>query len=667
MSNQYNSDSIKALGILGGVRAKPASIGLESHNHTFLEILGNSIDEHRAGHGNEIIVEKYENNAVSVRDFGRGVPMDKNKDGEYAYKKVFDELWAGGKYDNNEESGGNYEYSLGTNGVGATGTNYTSDFLTAYSYSDEWIYGIGYEKGVEEVGGFHKVTQENANIPRGTIITWLPSAEVFRGKGEIDTSFIIRTLQDQAIVNGGLKFKFKNLKDVEEDLETGQMIPFEEEYYYENGIVDYINSLSNEDHKLNEVVALSVEQKGRDNESDKDYRVKSDIYFSFNRETSFSRYYHNTSWLENGGTPEEFIKNSFTFVIDKFLKEQNLYSKGEKKISFEDISDSLIVITSTYSTISLFADQTKKKVDSDFMKQSVTKWLREQLEIYFVENPNEAKLIFAQVLVNKRSREKAEKTRLDVKKKLSGTVNNLTARIDGFVNCKSKDNTETELFLVEGKSALGSTQQGRDKDIQAIYALRGKILNCLKADYDKIFKNEIIVDLLKLIGCGIEVSSKHSKDLNTFDLKNLRWSKVIITTDADVDGFHIRTLILTMIYRLMPTLIEEGYVFIAESPLYEISKNDVSQFAYSDKEKNEITSKMTGDYTVQRSKGLGENTSEMMWETTMNPETRKLVKVTPSDIEETLKTFNMFLGDDLDGRKEYIQEHLHLYLDEPLD
>lgn len=650
--NNYNSDSIQSLGILGGVRAKPASIGLESHNHTFNEILGNSIDEHRAGHGNEIIVTKNEDGSVSVRDFGRGVPMDKNEEGQYAYKKVFDELWAGGKYKNNDDDGGNYEYSLGTNGVGATGTNYTSDFFSVFSYADNWIYSIDYEKGVEEINGLHKVTQKGANMSRGTLITWRPSTEVFRGKGEIDDEFIIATLKDQAIVNGGLKFIFNNNK-LKETFE----------YYYENGVVDYIKSLSNQEHSLTDVITFSTEQKGKDNESDIDYRIKTDIYFSFNRETSFKRYYHNSSWLENGGTPEEFLKSAFTSVIDKFLKSQNLYDKKEKKISYDDISDSLIVVTSTYSTISLFSDQTKKKIDSDFMKIAVTKWLKENLEIYLIENPLEAQLILAQVLVNKRSREKAEKTRLDVKKKLQGTVNNLTNRIDGFVNCKSKDNTKTELYIVEGKSALGSTKQGRDEQIQAIYALRGKILNCLKADYDKIFKNEIIVDLIKLLGCGIEVKSKH-KDLNTFDIEKLHWSKIIITTDADVDGFHIRTLILTAIYRLMPTLIEKGFVYIAESPLYEISQNDTSVFAYSDKEKDAIVSKMKGNFLVQRSKGLGENTAKMMWKTTMNPETRKLIKVTPCNAEETLQTFEMFLGDDLAGRKEYIADNLYKYLDD---
>jgi len=654
MTKQYNENAIESLGILGGVRAKPASIGLESHNHTFLEILGNSIDEGRAGFGDEIIVKKNIDKSVTVRDFGRGVPMDKNEKGEYAYKKVFDELWAGGKYNNNDDDGGNYEYSLGTNGVGATGTNYTSDFMRVASYSKNKIYTVEYDKGIESPTGLSIVS--NPDEPIGTSITWRPSAECFRGKGEIDDEFIITALEDQAIVNGGMKFTFINEN-------TGET----KEFYYENGVVDYIKSLSNEEHMLTEVKYLSTEQKGRDNEADKDYKIKADIYFSFNRETSFNRYYHNASWLENGGTPEDFIKNSFTYVIDKFLKDQNLYNKNEKKISFDDIADSLIVVTSTYSTISLFTDQTKKKIGSDFMKQEVTKWLREQLEVYFVENPNEAKLIFTQVLVNKRSREKAEKTRLDFKKKLSGTVNNLTARVDGFVNCTSKDKAITEFYIVEGKSALGSTQQGRDPLFQAIYALRGKILNCLKADYDKIFKNDIIVDLIKILGCGVEVKSKHAKDLNTFDLENLRWSKVIIATDADVDGFHIRTLILTMIYRLMPTLIEEGIIHIAESPLYEITQNDVSVFAYSDAEKDEIVSKMSGSYTIQRSKGLGENTAEMMWDTTMNPETRRLIQIKPDNFEETMKTFELFLGDNLEGRKEYIENNLHKYIENVLD
>ncbi|MER2007171.1 MAG: toprim domain-containing protein [Psychrobacillus sp.] len=658
MERVYNEDSMKSLGILGGVRAKPASIGLEGNNHTFLEILANSIDEARAGYGRIIRVYKNVDASVTIRDYGRGVPMGMNSEGEYVYDKVFNELWAGGKYDNNEEGGGSYEDSLGTNGVGATGTNYTSDFLTVYSFKPEGTYFVRYEKGIEVEGSYNFTKQKNDDDTIGTEITWRPSSECFRGKGEIDDEYIETTLADQSIVNGGLKFIFENEK-------TGEV----KEFYYENGIADYINSITSEEHRLTNVIHFNTERKGRDNEEDKDYKIKANIYFSFNRETSFNRYYHNTSWLANGGTPEDFIKNSFTFIVDKFLKEQNLYNKNEKKVSFDDIADSLVIVTSTFSTISLFTDQTKKEMRSDFMKKEITAWMREQLSIYFVENPNEAKLILQQVLVNKRSREKAEKTRLDVKKKLSGTVNNITARVDGLVTCTSKDPKKTELYIVEGKSALGSTQQGRDAMYQAIIAIRGKVLNCLKADYSTIFKSEIITDLVKVIGCGIEVKSKHNKELNTFDINNLKWSKIIITTDADVDGYHIRTLVLTMIKVLMPTLIEQGYVYIAESPLFEITtKKDESFFAYTDKEKDEIVARLGSQVeSIQRSKGLGENTAEMMWQTTMNPETRRLIKVTSMDEVETQNAFDLFLGDNLAGRKEYIEENLHKYLDDPLD
>lgn len=656
MINDYNNDSIQSLGILGGVRAKPASIGLENNNHTFNEILGNSIDEARAGFGNVIEIIKHVDGSTTIRDYGRGVPMGRSSDGEYAYDKVFNRLWSGGKYKNNDEDGGSYEDSLGTNGVGATGTNYTSDFFQAVAwYGDGKKYAVLYREGVEGKDGLQI---EKDDGERGTEITWRPSAECFRGKGEIDDEYIETTLADQSIVNGGLKFIFENEK-------TGEV----KEFYYENGIADYINSIASEEHRLTNVIHFNTERKGRDNEEDKDYKIKANIYFSFNRETSFNRYYHNTSWLANGGTPEDFIKNSFTFIVDKFLKEQNLYNKNEKKVSFDDIADSLVIVTSTFSTISLFTDQTKKEMRSDFMKKEITAWMREQLSIYFVENPNEAKLILQQVLVNKRSREKAEKTRLDVKKKLSGTVNNITARVDGLVTCTSKDPKKTELYIVEGKSALGSTQQGRDAMYQAIIAIRGKVLNCLKADYSTIFKSEIITDLVKVIGCGIEVKSKHNKELNTFDINNLKWSKIIITTDADVDGYHIRTLVLTMIKVLMPTLIEQGYVYIAESPLFEITtKKDESFFAYTDKEKDEIVARLGSQVeSIQRSKGLGENTAEMMWQTTMNPETRRLIKVTSMDEVETQNAFDLFLGDNLAGRKEYIEENLHKYLDDPLD
>lgn len=651
MSTQtYNSDSIQSLGVLGGVRARPASIGLENHNHTFIEILANAIDEHREGFGQEIIVTKHLDKSISIQDFGRSVPMDLNSDGEYAYKKVFEELWSGGKYDNNEGTG-HYQFSLGTNGVGATGTNYTSDFFECTAVNPNgYKYFIRYEKGLQ-VGELMK-ERHQLNY-QGTLIRWLPSAEVFRGEQEIDTEFIRETLKNQAIVNKGLKFTFL-------DHASGQ----EEIFYYERGVKDRIEELSGGKH-FTDIIQFQTETKGKEKKDEKEFKFKAEVTFAFCNEQKYMQYFHNSSLLEHGGTPESYIRTAFTKALDQLLKER--YTKGEKKVHFDDIKESLILISNSYSTISLYTDQTKKRMESKFVQEYMTQFLREKLEIFFIENPMAAQKIADQVLINKRSREKAEKTRLAVKKKLQTSVNNITHRIEGFINCKSKDKDRTELYIVEGKSALGSTKQGRDAEFQAIYALRGKILNCLKADYDKIFKNDIIVDLVKLLGCGIEVKSKYNKDLHTFQLENLRWSKIIITTDADIDGFHIRTLLLTVIYRLMPTLIEAGKVYIAESPLYEITHKGQSYFAYSDQEKDRILKGLTGKTTIQRSKGLGENTAEMMWETTMNPATRKLIQVVKEDVEQTKEYFELFLGDEIQKRKQYIEENLHAYINIALD
>lgn len=654
MSN-YNNDSIKSLGVLGGVRAKPASIGLEGNNHTYLEILGNAIDENKAGYGSTIITRKFSNGMVMIRDFGRGVPMGINSDGEFAYKKVFDELWSGGKYDNNEENGGSYNYSLGTNGVGATGTNYTSDYFNAISIDENHnVKEITYIKGVQD-GELKEYIDES--LERGTIITWIPSKECFRGKGEIDNEFIINTLEDQAIVNGGLKLTFI---DKEEN---------ETEYYYEDGISGFIDSIANEEFRLSQTLSLSSEFKGKDNEDDKDYKIKSDVYFTFNRESAFKRLYHNSSWLESGGTPDDIIKNSFVFSIDKYIKEKSMYDKKEKKISLEDVMDSLVIVMSTYSTISLFTDQTKKKIQSDFMKQSVTDWLRNQLEIYFIENPKEAELIAKQVLINKRSREKAEKTRTDIKKKLSGTVNNITNRIDGFVACKSKIPEKCEYYIVEGKSALGSTVQGRDKETQAIQAIRGKILNCLKAKTSEIMNNDVIISFIKALGCGCSLKNKKGQYYFEFDISKLNYDKIIICTDGDVDGFHIRTLLITCFKVVFPELIEQGKLFIVESPLFEIvDKQDNSYFAYNEREKQNILDELGSNViAIQRSKGLGENTKEMMWQTTMNPETRRLIRVTMDNKytqDETEEMFDMLLGDNAKGRAEYITNNMKHYIDE---
>ena len=293
----------------------------------------------------------------------------------------------------------------------------------------------------------------------------------------------------------------------------------------------------------------------------------------------------------------------------------------------------------------------------------MTDFFRRSLEVYFIENKMDAEKIANQVLINMRARVKAENTRKTLKNTLQSKMD-MTNRVQKFVDCRSKDVNEREIFIVEGDSALGACKQARNADFQAVIPVRGKILNCLKSEYDKIFKNDIITDLIKVLGCGVEVKSKAAKDLAAFDMDNLRWSKVLICTDADVDGFQIRTLILTMIYRLMPKLIEAGKVYIAESPLYEVTCKDQTYFAYNEIEMDEIKAEI-GDakYTVQRSKGLGENEAEMMALTTMNPATRRLIQVTPSEAENTSKIFDLLLGDNLEGRKEYIADYGYLYLD----
>ena len=286
--------------------------------------------------------------------------------------------------------------------------------------------------------------------------------------------------------------------------------------------------------------------------------------------------------------------------------------------------------------------------------QVMTEFLKHNLEVYFLENPEEAQKICQQVLINKQSREHAEKTRQSIKKTMTSQID-IANRVQKFVDCRTKDVSRRELYIVEGDSAMGAVKTSRDSEFQGIMPVRGKILNCLKADYDRIFKSDVITDLIKVLGCGVELGGKAKKDLATFNLENLRWNKVVICTDADVDGYQIRTLILTMLYRLTPTLINEGYVYIAESPLYEINTKNKTYFAYTEPEKANILSRIGKEkYTIQRSKGLGENDPEMMWLTTMNPE----------DVEHTAAVFDLLLGDNLAGRKEHIAQHGVEYLDD---
>ena len=651
---QYDNQSISSLKGADRVRRRPGVIfgsdGLEGCEHAVFEILSNAIDEAREGHGREIIVTRYEDKSIEVEDFGRGCPVDWNEaEGRYNWELVFCELYAGGK----SKDGGddNYEYSLGLNGLGSCATQYASEYFDAVICRDGFKYTLHFEKG-EIVGEMKKEPADRKKT--GSKFHWKPDLDVFTDI-DIPLSYYTDTLKRQAVVNAGITFRLRN--------QVGGKFEMED-FCYQNGIQDYVRELAGED-TLTQPVFWQAERRGRDRADKPEYKVKLSVSFCFSNRVQLIEYYHNSSWLEHGGSPEKAVRSAFVSAIDAWLRQNSKYQKSESKITFNDVQDALVLVSNSFSTQTSYENQTKKSITNKFIQDAMTDFLRSQLEVYFIENPLDAERIAGQVLVNKRSREMAEKTRLGIKKKLSGSLD-ISNRVQKFVDCRSKDVARRELYIVEGDSALGAVKLGRDAEFQGIMPIRGKILNCLKADYAKIFKSEIITDLLKVIGCGVEVQHKTNRDLNAFDLNNLRWSKIVICTDGDVDGFQIRTLVLTMLYRLTPTLIREGFVYIAESPLYEITCKEKTWFAYSDKEKGDITAQLSAEgkkFDIQRSKGLGENEPDMMWLTTMNPDTRRLIKVMPADARRTAQVFDLLLGDDLQGRKNHIADNGYKYLD----
>ncbi len=653
-NNDYGNESIQKLEGPDRVRKRPGVIfgsdGLDGCEHSVFEIISNSIDEAREGYGKKIVVTKYSDGSVEVQDFGRGCPVDFNtKENCFNWELVFCEMYAGGKYNTND--GSNYEYSVGLNGLGLCATQYSAEYMDVEIKRDGFKYNLHFEKGYN-VGGLKKESYSGRET--GTKMRWKPDIEVFTDI-DIPNEYFVDMLKRQAIVNDGLVFEFR-------EQQGARLIS--QEIVYKNGITDYVNETVGEE-KLTPVQFWSTEKKGRDREDKPEYKVKINAALSFSNRHILKEYYHNSSWLEHGGAPEKAVRNAFVYQIDNYIKQTNKYKSGESKITFSDVEECLVLVVSSFSTLTSYENQTKKAITNKFIGDAMTDFFRHQLEIYFIENKAEADKIAEQVLINKRSRERSEKERINLKKTLS-SGNSMADRVQKFVDCRSRNVEERELYIVEGDSALGSCKLARDAAFQAIMPVRGKILNCLKAEYNKIFKSEIITDLIKVLGCGVEVKSKVNKSLSNFDMANLRWNKIIICTDADVDGFHIRTLILTMIYSLMPTLISEGKVFIAETPLYEITTKQKTYFAYDETEKKDILENMVGSekYTLQRSKGLGENQPDMMNLTTMNPDTRRLVKVLPEDAETTSEMFDLLLGDNLAGRKDYISENGYLYMED---
>ncbi len=650
---QYTNESIQSLKGADRVRKRPGVIfgsdGVEGCAHSIFEILSNSIDEAREGFGNKILITRFKDGSVEIEDFARGMPVDYNTlENKYNWELLFCEMYAGGKYTAGED---NYEYSLGLNGLGLCATQYASRWMTADIYRDGYHYHLDFERG-ENVGGLKK--DEITKKRTGSVIRWLPDTDVFTDIN-VPAEYFEDTIKRQAIVNAGVTFVFTNHTDQGKNVK---------EFYYEKGIEDYVSEIAN-DESITPVQYVASSAQGKDREDRPEYKVKMSAAFCFSNRAQTLEYYHNSSYLEHGGSPEKAVKTAFVNQIDAFLRARNMYKKSESKITFLDIQDCLIYVSSSFSTQTSYENQTKKAITNKFIQQAMTEFLKHSLEVYFLEKPDEAQKIAAQVLVNKQSRETAEKARIGAKKTLTAQID-IANRVQKFVDCRSKDLSMRELYIVEGDSALGAVKTSRDSEYQAIMPVRGKILNCLKADYARIFKSDIITDLIKVLGCGVELTGgKNKKDLSNFSLENLRWNKIIICTDADVDGYQIRTLILTMLYRLVPSLINEGFVYIAESPLYEIQTKTNTYFAYTEAEKQEFLTAIDKEkYTIQRSKGLGENDADMMWLTTMNPKSRRLIKVTPEDAILTQEVFDMLLGDNLQGRKDYIAQHGSEYMDE---
>lgn len=649
---EYGNESIKSLKGADRVRKRPAVIfgsnGLDGCQHAVFEILSNSIDEAREGYGNKIVITHFLDGSIEVQDFGRGIPVDYNKNEEkYNWELLFCEMYAGGKYDDGTE---NYEYSLGLNGLGLCATQYASEYMEAEVHTGGYKYTLNFEKG-ENIGGLKKEKYDKKDT--GTRIKWKPDLDVFTDI-DIPVEYFQDTIKKQAVVNDGIKFIFKNQQTASK-FETF-------EYCYNDGIMDYVKEIAG-DNAFTTPQYWECERKGKDRDDLPEYKFKIKASLCFSLKTQLKEYFHNSSFLEHGGAPEKAFRSAFANQLNNYLKVNNKYTKTDSQINIQDVEDCIIFVVSSFSTQTSYENQTKKAITNKFIQEAMTDFFKKQLEVYFIENKIDADKIANQVLINMRARVKAENTRKTIKNSLQSKVD-LTNRIQKFVDCRSKDVNEREVFIVEGDSALGACKQARDASFQAVIPVRGKILNCLKSDYDKIFKSEIITDLIKVLGCGVEVKSKVAKGMSMFDMDNLRWSKVLICTDADYDGFQIRTLILTMIYRLMPKLIEAGKVYIAESPLYEVTCKDQTYFAYNETEMDEIKAEIGDEkYTVQRSKGLGENEAEMMALTTMNPATRRLIKVTPDEAEKTSEMFDLLLGDNLDGRKEYISEYGHLYID----
>lgn len=633
VDNEYGADEIQVLEGLEAVRKRPGmyigSTGPKGLHHLVYEIVDNAIDEALAGYCTKIDVSILPGNVIEVKDNGRGIPVGINKKtGISAVTVVFTVLHAGGKF-----GGGGYKVSGGLHGVGASVVNALSTWLEVKVCDGEDLYFQRFERGkqTDDIKIIGKSTE------RGTTVTFKADNEIFQETDVYDYEILEKRLREQAFLNAGVHIELVDKRDPENVIQNN--------FVYEGGIKSFVEYIHKK--KSLDVIHPNVMYFSATNEDDTaSVEVAMQYNDSYNEFIlSFANNIHTT----DGGTHEEGFKRALTRVMNDYARKFNKLKDTDKNLSGEDVREGLTAIISVKLKEAEFEGQTKAKLGNTEIRTMVDKLISDKLSAYLEENPGVAKVIFEKALASSRAREAARKARESVRRKTALENTKLPGKL---ADCQSNDNTITEIYIVEGDSAGGSAKGGRDRRFQAILPLWGKMLNVEKARLDKVYGNDKLTPVITALGCGIG---------DEFDIEKLRYGKVIIMADADVDGSHIRTLLLTFFFRFMRPLIEQGHIYIAQPPLFRITKGTGKKqehfYAYDDVERDRILASIEGKTEVQRYKGLGEMDAEQLWETTMNPETRLMLKVELSDAEAADETFTILMGDKVEPRREFIEKN----------
>nr|WP_300408227.1 DNA topoisomerase (ATP-hydrolyzing) subunit B [uncultured Ruminococcus sp.] len=633
VENEYGADEIQVLEGLEAVRKRPGmyigSTGEQGLHHLVYEIVDNSIDEALAGYCTKIEVSILPGNIIKVKDNGRGIPVGINqKMGLPAVTVVFTVLHAGGKF-----GGGGYKVSGGLHGVGASVVNALSEYLEVKVCDGKDIYFQRYERG-KIMNDLEVIGQ---GTEKGTEVIFKPDPVMFTDTTVYKYEILEKRLREQAFLNAGVRIELRDERDPENIISN--------EYCYEGGVKSFVNFIREKKSKTKEINPLHDEVIYFEAENE-DQTMSVEIAMQYTDAiTSDVRSFANNIHTIDGGTHEEGFRRSLTKVMNDYGRRFNKLKEKDSDLKYSDYEEGLFAIISVKLTEAEFEGQTKAKLGNTEVRSMVYKLIKDKLSQYLEENPAIGKIIFDKAMMSFTARIAAQRARENVRRKsaLDG------ARLPGkLADCQSKDSSETEIYIVEGDSAGGSAKEGRDRKIQAILPLWGKMLNVEKVREDKVYGNDKLTPVILALGTGIK---------DDFDISKLRYDKVIIMADADVDGSHIRTLLLTFFFRFMRPLIEEGHVYIAQPPLYRITKGKKHKYAFSDQERDAMLAEIEGKTEIQRYKGLGEMDPEQLWETTMNPKTRTMLRVELHDAEQADETFSMLMGEKVEPRRDFIEQN----------